>query len=91
MTVDNWHERAVEHLRKALDAVEGEESYTIDAALGNVEEAFLCLAIDAGLMGPLTLKPVEYVEWINEPDPECICPPGLVERGGFKGGCPVHG
>lgn len=20
----------------------------------------------------------------------CICPPGLVQRGGFKGGCPIH-
>jgi hypothetical protein len=22
--------------------------------------------------------------------PECICPPDLVARGGFRGGCPVH-
>jgi len=22
--------------------------------------------------------------------PECICPPDLIARGGFKGGCPVH-
>lgn len=29
---------------------------------------------------------------VEEPDdgPACICPPDLVERGGFKGGCPVH-
>jgi hypothetical protein len=23
-------------------------------------------------------------------EPSCICPPELRERGGFKGGCPVH-
>ena len=22
---------------------------------------------------------------------ECICPPDLIARGGFRGGCPVHG
>jgi hypothetical protein len=22
--------------------------------------------------------------------PECICPPDLLARGGFRGGCPVH-
>lgn len=29
---------------------------------------------------------------VEEPDdgPACICPPDLVERGGFKGGCRVH-
>jgi hypothetical protein len=24
------------------------------------------------------------------PEPKCICPPELVARGGFRGGCPVH-
>lgn len=23
-------------------------------------------------------------------DGECVCPPDLLARGGFKGGCPVH-
>jgi hypothetical protein len=23
--------------------------------------------------------------------PTCICPPDLVARGGFRGGCPTHG
>lgn len=27
----------------------------------------------------------------EEPEPECVCPPELLERGGHKGGCPVHG
>lgn len=29
---------------------------------------------------------------VQEPDdgPSCICPPDMVARGGFKGGCPVH-
>jgi hypothetical protein len=26
----------------------------------------------------------------DDDGPDCICPPELVERGGFKGGCPVH-
>jgi hypothetical protein len=29
-------------------------------------------------------------EWPEEYEPECICPPELLARGGFKGGCPVH-
>lgn len=32
----------------------------------------------------------DIVEYVDRPDPECICPPGLVERGGFRSGCPVH-
>lgn len=27
----------------------------------------------------------------DDPGPTCICPPDLLERGGFKGRCPVHG
>lgn len=29
-------------------------------------------------------------EIVDVPDVVCICPPDLVERGGFKGDCPVH-
>jgi hypothetical protein len=33
--------------------------------------------------------PWDEIEAIVEP--ECICPPDLVARGGFRGGCPMHG
>lgn len=29
-------------------------------------------------------------EVVEVVDPVCICPPDLLARGGFKGGCPVH-
>jgi hypothetical protein len=30
-------------------------------------------------------------EIVDEADqPKCICPPDLLARGGFKGGCPIH-
>lgn len=29
-------------------------------------------------------------EYEERREPECICPPDLLERGGFRGGCPVH-
>lgn len=27
----------------------------------------------------------------DAPEPACTCPPGLVERGGFRSDCPAHG
>ena len=28
---------------------------------------------------------------LDEVEPPCICPPDLLERDGFRGGCPRHG
>jgi hypothetical protein len=78
-----------ERLAAALDAVTDDGSDL--EVLGEIELAPMALAMYYGASGPITLNPADVVEIIDEPEPACICPPGLVERGGHRGGCPVHG
>lgn len=58
--------------------------------LGEIELALMALTMYYGGGGPITLNPADVAEIIDAPQPQCICPPGLVERGGHRGGCPVH-
>jgi hypothetical protein len=53
-----------------------------EAGLGPEEEviAGVTLAFEGG-----------WTEIVDEPDPPCTCPPGLVERGGFHSSCRAHG
>jgi len=70
-------------LQMARDLLDGEPS-DIDVAT-----AIYYLKADLGDLPASELA--ELVESLSEPEPECICPPELLARGGFKGACPVHG
>jgi hypothetical protein len=78
-----------ERLQAALEAVIDDGSDL--EVLGEVELALMALSMYYGATGPISLNPADVVEIINEPAPACTCPPGLVARGGHRGGCPVHG
>lgn len=66
---------------------------------GGGDEVLMAIsAADAAMrvvMGDLEPEEMECYPFPGEPVPEnclpaCICPPELVARGGFKGGCPRH-
>lgn len=80
-----WAARAERLLEQALDEVRS----NVDA-IPTVDWALAVLRIEAG---ERDAGEMDGVHFPGEPMPEgaCICPPGLVERGGFRGGCPVHG
>jgi hypothetical protein len=50
------------------------------------------LGIDSELVDGVTVTFEGPWDEIVEDDdaPRCICPPDLLARGGFRGGCPVH-
>lgn len=49
------------------------------------------LGIDQEIADGVTLDFQGPWDEVEERDtPTCICPPDLLERGGFRGGCPVH-
>jgi hypothetical protein len=54
-------------------------------AIPTVGAALAALRIAAG-----ELPPDELGFMFPDRDAACICPPDLLERGGFRGGCPVH-
>jgi hypothetical protein len=82
---ENWWAHALE----CLDAAHRAE--TSDEAISETQKALMAfyLSVDERPESVL-LGTAEYETAAHEPPPECICPPDLVERGGFKGGCPVH-
>lgn len=57
----------------------------------DVATAICFLKADLGDMSPAEIAEMEESLAESERGPDCICPPELVARGGFKGGCPVHG
>ncbi len=73
-------EEAESQLNTALFALREGES--IDDVFAAISLADLALRIGLGE------TPAD--EWPEESEPLCICPPELVARGGFKGGCPAH-
>ncbi len=73
---EKWFCRAKGLLEDALARIDDED------VLQQVTEAEMCLRIAFGEADPAELEDGEAV---------CICPPALVARGGFRGGCPVHG
>jgi hypothetical protein len=61
--------------------------------LGAAELALMALRMECGSPEPIMLNPEEIDDVMAEeaePGPACICPPDLLERGGHRGGCPVH-
>lgn len=43
-----------------------------------------------GPVGTITLDVPDIDDVIRPLTPECICTAGLLARGGYRGGCPVH-
>lgn len=59
--------------------------------IGDVELALMALYKHFGSSaGTIILHPGDIVEYLDQPELECICPPELVARGGFRSGCPTH-
>jgi hypothetical protein len=79
-----WTARAVEALERALGEIHDNED-----PLPSVSLADACLRAEQGLLDADELADLTY--FYEPPEPECICPPDLIARGGFRGGCPVHG
>jgi hypothetical protein len=57
---------------------------------GDVQQALLALHVLYGSTEAITLVPTDIAEDVERPKLKCICPPGLVARGGFRSGCPIH-
>jgi hypothetical protein len=68
-------EQALDEIRTGIDAIP-----TVDAALA-------ALRVEAGELPP---NEMESYPSSGEERCGCTCPPELLERGGFRGGCPVH-
>lgn len=81
MNAEEYTERARELLQEALDEVDRD-------VIPEVTEALTCLYLaEDERPGMVILNAAEYE---REPEGECICPPDLLARGGFKGRCPIH-
>jgi hypothetical protein len=80
MRENTWAIRAERLLEQALDEVRDDTD-----ALATVDLALACLRVEAGDL------PADEMDSYTFPGEEvCICPADLLERGGFRGGCPVH-
>lgn len=82
-----YHEYARERLEEALYILDSGADLEI---LGAAELALMALARDCGSTATITLNPADIDDVIDESAAVCICPPEMLERGGHRGGCPVH-
>ena len=78
-----WISRAARLLEQAVSGMEDDDQIpTVAAALDALRIAY----------GELSPEEMDGYRFPGEESPgDCICPPDLLARGGFKGGCPVHG
>jgi hypothetical protein len=76
----DWGARAERLLEQALDEVRN----GIDA-IATVDLALACLRIEDE-----SLSAAELDGYTFPGEQVCICPAELLERGGHRGGCPVH-
>ncbi len=60
--------------------------------LGEAELALMALHMHYGSTATVVLEPADVDEYVSPSGqkPKCICPDGLVARGGFRSGCPEH-
>jgi hypothetical protein len=65
------------------------EAVSDEEALKRFERAGL--GIEVEIEEGVTLDFQGPWDEIEEIADDCVCPPDLLARGGFKGGCPVHG
>jgi hypothetical protein len=77
----DWNARA----RKLAERALGEIIDGIDA-IPALDEAIAVLRAEAGELSPDDMADLEQAA----AGPGCACPPGLLARGGHRGGCPVH-
>jgi hypothetical protein len=90
-TVDTdgrFAEYAREHLEAALNGLANNGSY--EEVVSEAEAALMALHVLYGNTEPFTLVPADVLEDIGRSEPTCVCPPDLVARGGYRGGCPAH-
>jgi hypothetical protein len=71
-----WVQRAEDYIGYALAHVRSGD------VIPQLEAAIQCQRIAAGEADPSTM---------DDPEPPCTCPPGLVARGGFRSTCLAHG
>lgn len=76
-----WSIRAQKAIEQALDEVTDNTD-----AMPALSLAMACLQAEAGELDPDEMASLEA----SYAEPACICPPDLLNRGGHKGGCPVH-
>lgn len=69
-------EQALDETREHTDAI-----HTVSAALA-------ALRIEAGELPADEMDRYPFPDEAEEA--QCICPPDLLERGGFRGSCPAH-
>jgi hypothetical protein len=72
---EKWHARAKAAVEAALFEMDD-----VDVIPG-LSYAMACLRVANGELPPFELDELELA---------CTCPPDLLDRGGFRGGCPVH-
>jgi hypothetical protein len=78
----DWSAHAERLLEQALAEVQDNTD-----AIPTVDAALHVLRAEAGELPEDETASLAYsLDW----ESECICPPDLVARGGFRGGCPVH-
>jgi hypothetical protein len=83
--------RLVGYARERLEAALAALADGSDTELlGEAEQAVMAVHLLCGNTDPITLTPADVAEHMDRRDPACICPPALLARGGFRGGCPVH-
>jgi hypothetical protein len=58
-------------------------------AITTLSAAIACLRVAAHELPPEELEGYPFPG--EEQDVECICPPEMLARGGFKGDCPARG
>lgn len=84
-----WFTRAELLLDDALSEMR-QPSASIDDVIVSATAALAAIRIAMGELPPSELDGFPFP---GEPADEsgCVCPPDLLDRGGFKGRCPVHG
>jgi hypothetical protein len=79
-----WSDLAEHLLEQAL----GQIRDGVDA-IPAMSAALAALRVEAGELPADELDDVALSD--EGSDGVCICPPALLKRGGFRGGCPTHG
>lgn len=83
-TIARWGDEATRRLVAAREAT------TIDDAISETQQALAALYLSVGERPTIVLDVADYAATAVEGRPDCICPPDLVARGGYRGGCPGH-
>lgn len=84
--LERWSVEAEDLLAKALAEIKD----GVDP-IPSVTRALAALYLSVGeCPHAVVIDAVGYATRATDAPKKCSCAPGLVERGGFSGGCPVH-